>query len=238
GRIVDGDQPVAGLDAGGLSPAARGDFDHVDAGGVDAQPRGGGSVGDLIDLHAQRRAHDRAVLDELLGDLHARVDGDGEPDALRFGVAALGVDDADELAVGVEQPAARVARADGRAGLQQRHVVVLNGDFTVERADDAVGDGVGQRAQRVAHGHDGLADGQRVAVADDGRRQAGGLDLDDRHVGGGVLPDDGGVVGVAVVQLDLDAGGPVDDVGAGQDISVLTDDDAGARAALHVVAAE
>ena len=59
-----------------------------------------------------------------------------------------------------------------------------------------------------------------------------------RHVGGGVLPDDGGVVGVAVVQLDLDAGGPVDDVGAGQDIAVLTDDDAGARAALHVVAAE
>ena len=147
---------------------------------------------------------DRAALDQLAADLHCGVDGDGKADTLGFTVAALGIDNADQLAVCVEQTAAGVARADGGIGLDQRHIVVLYGNLTVQRTDDAVRDGVGQRAERVAHRHGDLADGQCVTVTDDRRGQTGGVDLQHRDVGGGILPDNGGIVGlIAAVQLDL-----------------------------------
>ena len=91
----------------------------------------------------------------------------------------------------------------------------MHGDLTVQRADDAIGDSVGQRAQRVADGDGDLAHGQGVTVADDCRGQARSINFQHRDVGGGILTDDGGVVAlVAAVQLHLYAGRAADDVGA------------------------
>ena len=115
----------------------------------------------------------------------------------------------------------------------------MHGDLTVQRADDAIGDSVGQRAQRVADGNGDLAHGQGVTVADDRRGQARSINFQHRDVGGGILTDDGGIVAlVAAVQLHLYAGRAADDVGAGQDVAVLADDDAGTGTTLDVVAAE
>ena len=84
-----------------------------------------------------------------------------------------------------------------------------------KRQDDAIGDSVGQRAQRVADGNGDLAHGQGVTVADDCRGQTRSINFQHRNVGGGILTDDGGVVAlVAAVQLHLYAGRAVDDVGA------------------------
>ena len=79
-----------------------------------------------------------------------------------------------------------------------------------------------------ADGNGDLAYGQGVTVADDRRGQARSINFQHRDVGGGILTDDGGVVAlIAAVQLHLYAGRAADDVGAGQDVAVLADDDAG-----------
>ncbi len=89
-------------------------------------------------------------------------------------------------------------------GLDQVHIVVLNGDLTVQGADNAIGNGVGQGTQRVANGNGGLANSQAVAVADDRRGQTGGFDFQHCNVGGRILADDGGVIAlVAAVSCTL-----------------------------------
>ena len=73
-----------------------------------------------IEPHAQIGPHDRAVLDELVGDDHHHVDRNREADAF---VAAAGAGDgrvdADHFAAEVEQRAAAVAGVDGGIGLQE-----------------------------------------------------------------------------------------------------------------------
>ena len=152
GGVIDGQHAVTRLYTGGVGTAALCDFDNVDAHCGDTQLLGGLGVGHIHDLDAQRGTSHAAVLDQLPTDLHGCVDGDRKADALGLTVAGLGIDNADQLAVRIEQAAAGVARADGRIGLDQRHIVVLHGDLTVQRTDDAIGDSVGQRAQRVADG--------------------------------------------------------------------------------------
>ena len=67
--------------------------------------------------------------------------------------------------------------ADGSAGLDQVHIVALNGNFTVQGADNTIGNGVAQGTQRVANGNGGFANSQAVAVANDSRSQTGGFDF-------------------------------------------------------------
>ena len=102
------------------------------------------------------------------------IDGDGEADALNGCLVAgegagaagiLGVDDADDLAVLVEQGAAGVAGVDGAIGLEQLHGgAVTHGDGTVFGADHAGGQGVGQGTQGVADGGDAVPHSQGGAV--------------------------------------------------------------------------
>ena len=227
------------MHTGSLGAAALGDISHVDAQSGHTVLLCGGGILNVQDADAQHRAGHSAVFDQLLGNVHSGVDGDGKADALGLAVAALGVDHADQLTVCVEQTAAGVARADGCIGLDQGHIVIFHGDLTVQGADDALGNGVGQGAQRVAHSHGGLTDSQLIAVADDCRGQAGGIDLQHGNIGSRVDADNGGVIAlVAAVELDLHAGSAADHMGAGEDVAILADDDAGTGTALHIVAAK
>ena len=63
------------------------------------------------------------------------------------------------------------------------------------------------------------------------RREVGALDLEDREVVARVTPDDGGLLGVAVAQHDLDVAvdAGLDDVVVGEHVPLAVDDEAGAR---------
>src|SRR5581483_11296071 len=129
---------------------------------------------------------------QLVDDRHGLVDGQGEADVL--GVAGHGGVDPDDLALGVEQRAAGVARVDGGVGLEDMaqglgvatRALVPGRDRPVEGRDDALGDRrAAVEGEGVADGHDGVPHDEGVRAADLDRRQAAGVHLEDREVGGG-----------------------------------------------------
>ena len=69
--------------------------------------------------------------------------------------------------------------------------------------DDALAHGECQLAQRVADSQHGVAHVDVGALAQRHGLQAGGVDLQHRHIVVAVAADDGGIVGVAVVQRHL-----------------------------------
>src|SRR5262249_56580174 len=112
----------------------------------------------LLDRRPQPAARPVALLLELGHQLLGRVDRDGEADA--DVAAALAEDrgvDADDVAVLVEQGAARVAGIDRRVGLDEVVVGPLADGATL-RADDARGDGVVE-AEGIADRDHPVADG-------------------------------------------------------------------------------
>src|SRR3954453_15677198 len=134
---------VAALDAGLLGGPARGD-------GLDQRALIDREVEDVRDLRrqigpadAEVGMLDAAVLEQLLDDAADRVAGDREADAdVAAAVGRLDLRvDADDLAAGVDEGAAGVARVDRRVGLD--HVVdreaVRRLDLALERRDDARG---------------------------------------------------------------------------------------------------
>src|ERR1039458_10761443 len=69
---------------------------------------------------ADRTAGHLTVLDDVVVDPRGRIDGKRETDALiAAGTRRDGRIDADHFAAHVEQRAARIARVDGRVGLQK-----------------------------------------------------------------------------------------------------------------------
>ena len=188
-----------------------------------------------------------SVLDDLVGDALDQVRRDGEADADGTGLAAGaggGGDrrvDADDLSGRVERRAARVAGVDGGidlhgVGHDLRVVVVHHADRTVQRGDDAGGRRV-VVAQRVADGHNRLADRERIRIGEFDRNQPVGgiIQLDDRQIGGGVGAGDLRGVHLAVRERDLDVLSTGDHVVVGHDVALLVDDRAGAgrRAVLQ-----
>ncbi len=156
--------------------------------------------------------------------------GTGETDVL--GRTEDGGVDPDDLAVGVEQRPAGVAEVDrgvgldvvleaprGRVGGQAR--AVLGGD-------DAHRDGLVE-VERIADGHDPLADADAIRVAQRQRRQALlDIDLQKGEIRRRILPDEPGGVLFLVVDPDLDLVGALDDVVIRHDVAVFRDDEAGA----------
>ena len=130
---------VAALDPGLLRRATRADVRDQHPRAAPRGPSGLGQVrGQVLDRHAQPAAHHLAVLEQALHDRPGHVGGDGEADALVAAGARedRGVD-ADQLAVHVDQRAARVAGVDRRVGLDE---VLVVGDAHVGAAlgrDDA-----------------------------------------------------------------------------------------------------
>ena len=125
-------------------------------------------------LHAQSRALDRSVLDELGHHTPYGFDRHREPDPHAGARGAMdGGVHADEAATTVEQRTARVARIDRGVGLD--HIVdggARNGaDLAPERADDTGGQRVVE-TERIADGNDLLTDPQRAGIAHRQRRSA------------------------------------------------------------------
>ena len=187
------------------------------------------------------------MLDQVVDDLLHVVDGEGEAQALGgdagAGLRILGGDDAHHIAVAVKEGAAGVARVDVAVGLQHVQggglflagglVGAAGGDQPVQGGHQAVSEGVGQLAQGVADGVHRLAHHQLVAVAQGDGLQAGGVDLQHRHVI--VLlaaHQSGGVLG-AVGEGHLNGHGRVvhrilNDVIVGDNVPVLGEHKAGA----------
>ena len=119
-----------------------------------------------------------------------------------------------------------------RVGLQHIDDRSVGVDLAVKRADVTGGHGERQIAQRISDGLDCLADLDLVGIADRDGLQALGLDLQKRNVVHAVRADDGGRVFLARIELHDD--GPFvrirDDVVIGNDIAVLRQDEAAARA--------
>src|SRR5438309_9357081 len=118
GLTVERGHYVADLQAGARRRAVRGDIGHHDSlapGHSEALRQLGGHR--FLDGDAHVAAHDVAVGGELWSDVAELLDGNGEPDALPGRVYRRV--DPDDRAAGVQQRTARVARVDGRIGLDE-----------------------------------------------------------------------------------------------------------------------
>ena len=203
-------------------------------------------LGDIADGDAQ---HDLTALGLILDGIrvvnHLRdeildvVDRDGVADALDAHGRALGVDDADDVAVGIKQRAAGVAGVDGRIRLNGVDGHVVDGQLLLDGGDDARGHRAVHLTHRVADGHGQLADLKLIAVAEGRGIQAGRVDLEHRDVVALGGTDERGLVAllfaaVAGVDVDGDLVRAGDDVVVGQNVAVLRDDDAGTGGLLGV----
>ena len=137
--------------------------------------------------------------------------------------------DADHPPLGVDQRAARVAVVDRGVGLdrvvdRQR---VRRLDLALDGADDTRREGA-REAERVADRIDGVADDDGIGVAELERseRTRMRIDLEDRHVRGRVLADDGGGDLVLTGEGDLHLLRALDHVVVGDDVTGLVDHEA------------
>jgi hypothetical protein len=176
-------------------------------------------------------ALDRAVLLERREDLLGGVDRDREADADVAAAPVAGLDlrvDPDDPPRRIDERAARVARVDGRVGLD--HVgdreVVRRGDLALQRRDHTGGQRAVQ-AERVADRDHRVADLHVLGRPERERpqRQAVGVDAQQREVRGRVAADDAGIDGLLVGELDGHLHRPVDDVGVREDVAGAVDDE-------------
>ena len=151
-------------------------------------------------------------------------DRHGKPDILR--VLVNGDVDADELAVGVQQRTARVARIHRRVGLQNvavHHLAVITG-LAVFGRQDADRDGVGE-AEWIAEGDHRLAEKQVVVLGKRHRRQRHfGIDFDQGEIVELVAGQHPRLVGGLVGQHHADARRAFDYVVVRQNIAIRADD--------------
>ena len=215
---VDALDHVTRLDAGRQRRAVR--CDLGDQGARGSQPSdmlSASSSRHRLDLHSEQAALDPPLVlqlgDHRLG--QARGDGEAKADAAAGRREDRGVD-ADDLAVHVEQRAARVAAVDGGVGLDV--VVERTGvDVAAARRHDAGGHGAAQ-AERIADRHHRLADAHLGGVAElDVRQRLVALDLEHREVGLLVAAQQLGRELAAVGQGDGDLLGLAGDVVVGDD---------------------
>ena len=169
---VDGDQNVARPDAGLVGRAAA---QHA---GDDARrdflprPKRFGQLGrDVLRLDADPAAHDLAGADDRLHHRLRGRDRNRKADAERAAAARIdrGID-AEQVAVGVDQRAARIAGIDRGVGLDEVLEGVDAEVVAAERRDDAHGDGLAD-AERVADRQHDVADLRLFGVAERDRRQ-------------------------------------------------------------------
>jgi len=221
------DERVAARDAGGLGGALGIELGRHHA-AADAevlrQLRG-----QVLDDEADPGVPHLAVGDQVLHHAPRAIDGDGEADALRLPVDG-GVD-ADQLALDVEQRAARVPGVDRSVGLDE---VGVSPVLVVQRAADRAHHAGGHRvreAEGVADRDHGLAD-HEIGRGPEGdvRQVAARLDAHDRDVGVGVRSHQRGVELALVGERHVDAARALDHVHVGHDGAVGRDDDARAEA--------
>ena len=162
-------------------------------------------------------------------------DRDGEADVLRRLRVRDRRVDPEHLAVGVEERAARVARVDGRVGLE--HADERRAGVGVDRAVRAGDDPPGHaqpafERERVADRDDLVADLSGVGVAELDAREPDAVDLEHGEVGRRVGADDLRRLRVAVGERHLDLVRTLGDVVVGDDVAVVGDHEAGARSTV------
>ena len=170
----------------------------------------------------------------MIGNLPCQIDGDGEADVHGDRRIQDGGIDADDLALEVEQRAARVALIDGGVGLDE--VLVLRDsapEHAVLGADDAHGDGLAQ-AKRVADGEHVVPHAHLFRVADLHRPQIGRwmVDLHHRHVGRGIAAHHAGLEAPLVGKLNPHLIGANHDMVVGQHDARLANHEARAQPVL------
>ena len=218
---VDRGDDVARQDARRLGGGALDHLRDEHALHVVAEPEALAEVGsEAEDRDAERAAAHLAELDQLLHHVLDHVRGNGEANA--HVAAGLRQDrgvDADQLAAQVDQRAARVARVDGRIGLDEVLVTLWVDAGAASGTDDPGGDGVLQ-PEGIADGDDEVADLEagRVRQGDLGG-QAALDDLDHGDIRALVGADDLGLELAVVDQRYRDFLGVVDHVGIGDDIA-------------------
>ena len=224
---------VLGLDTGLLCRAAG--FYALDVGTGGQVVPGSLFLVHADDADAQIGAGHITVVDQIGEHGGHVVNGNGEADALNAGAGiggagVLGGGDANHLAVHVEQGAAGVAGVDGGIGLNHADGggAAAGGNLPVDAADVADGLGGGKLAQRIADSGDHIADGQVMAAAQGGGGQTGGLHLQNRHIVGGVLAHELGLVFRAVVGGDGERIRVLYHMAVGDDVAVLGENEAGA----------
>ena len=192
-------------------------------------------LGQRLHFNAQPATDHLSVLDDRLHHFHRQFHRNGKTDALR--AAGLGEDrrvDAGEVAVGIDQCAAGVARVDRRVGLDEVFVVVQAQLVAAGGADDAHGHGLAD-TERVADGQRNVADTDVVRAADSDRRQVFQVDLEDGEVGFRVAADDAGEGFTTVLQRHDDLIGAAGNVVVGEDVAFRAHDHAGTEARFHTL---
>src|SRR5699024_6320130 len=127
--------------------------------------------------------------------------------------------------------AAGVAGADGCIGLDQGHLLVIDGHVPVKGADDTIGNGAAQNTHGVAHGDNALTYHQVVTVSHYGRGQALCLDLDNGDIVDGIASHQGcGIFGI-ITEGDGNGAGTFHHMLVGNDITIGGHDHAGTGAA-------
>ena len=232
---VDRGDHVAGLDAGLGGRTCRLRLIDQRALGLLQAEAVGDVGGDRLDLHAEPGAVDVAVLLELRHDHLRGLRRDVEADADRAAGRRedRGVD-ADHVAVDVEGRTAGITLVDRRIDLDVV-VVGAGADVAAARRDDAGGDGAAQ-AERIADRDHPVADARLVL----GELHIGeglvGVDLDEGKIGLRIGADHLGLVGRAVVGLDLHGLGVIDDVVIGHRVAVRRNEEARAFAGDDLLA--
>src|SRR6516225_9627952 len=160
-RAVDRDDEIVGPQAGAFGRRAghdAGDHRSLSVGRAECL-RDIGS--EILDRHPDLAAFDLAAADQLLHHLARHVDRHGktDPDIPAGWGHDRGVD-ADYSALEVDQRAARIARIDGRVGLDEI-LIALDARAAAEGADNPRGHGLAE-AKRIADGEHEIADLQVI----------------------------------------------------------------------------
>ena len=229
--IVNGSDDIAPLQAR-TSCLIADNLTDIEAGG--AAIKAGSQLVDIAAGHTQHGTVLHIAIFHQIGDngLH-RIRGDSKSQALIIGGGNLGRVNAHHTAVHVHQGTAGVTGVDGRVRLDAVDSIprVAVGNRAVQRGDIAKGHaGVELHAAGVAHGHNLIAHLQVGRGGEFRRRQARGVNLNDRQVRLGVLAHQSGFIGHAIAGDHLQIGGSVNHMLVSDDIAILGNDDAGTLA--------
>ena len=223
---VDRGDHVAWLHTSLRCRAAAFDIPYERAAGAVQSERFGECRRDALDRDPELAATHFTLFDQLGHDVarHVGRNREADPDVAARGREDLRVD-ADQLALGVDQRAARVAPIDRRIDLDEvlEAAITSTASSTTLRADDPHRHGLPD-AERIADRENHITDADVVRVAKRKCLQVVALDLQNGKIAGRISADDLGLEAASVRQFDGDFFGLVDDVVVGQDVAVLPND--------------
>lgn len=127
-----------------------------------------------------------------------------KPSPSTFSPGGFGIDDADEVAVHVEQTSAGVAGVDLRIRLEQVVGRTVDYDVSVKRTDYTVRYRAAESSERISDSHNALSDNDLREIGNRCARKPFYVDLDDSDIGLGIACCQLSVILRAVLQRDLD----------------------------------